>query len=836
MSKLKAIMSGKGENHIIPLFWQHHEDHDRLAEWLLKIHDSGIGEVCLESRPHPDFVGEKWWEDLEFLIKEAKKLGMRIWLFDDSAFPTGACAGKGAGLPDELKKQHVTKRCIDVIGPEEGSAVYLTDTERDNFICAAAVVKNPDGSFGESIDISDKLVGNTLYWDIPEGVYRIFIVYRIFGTDLHDEYMNVLDKDSVKLLIDSVYQAHYDRFADEFGKTIAGFFSDEPGFYNIPSYEAVIGRDMPLPYSKDLHAVLSDALGADFGAYYPYLWCGGEHSAKIRYIYMDCVSRLYEQNMCMQIGDWCRAHNVEYIGHVIEDDNAHARLGYGAGHFFRALWGQDFSGIDVVLLQIMPGMREPHSKNFIAEYDGEFFHYALAKLGSSLAHIDPKKKGRALCEIFGAYGWAEGLKLMKWLADHMLVRGINYFMPHAFTPREFPDPDCPPHFYAGGNNPQFRYFKILMDYINRVSRLLSGGVHKACAAVFYHAESEWSGSCMTVQKPMRVLMENQIDADILPYDIAEEIKFADGAFELCGERYDTLIVPECEYIPDKACAALSRLMGRGNVVFLGGIPQKLCGGGSAKELLYGAQVCTPEELAGRVKRDVRCAQKQDYLRYYHYINDGLDYYMFFNEDPKKEIKTNISLSALDEQKYLYRYDIFENKLYRADTELKLSPYESVIYIVSDSELAAENAPKPGAREYMLKSEYELSLASAKEYPEFKPAGRINRLSSMADRDKFPDFSGTFAYESEFSMPEKSGKIFLDLGKAYETAEVWVNGVQCGVRICPPYIFDITDAVEKGENKIRIEVTNTLAKQEKDSFSIHTLQEASGLLGPVKILY
>ena len=62
-----------------------------------------------------------------------------------------------------------------------------------------------------------------------------------------------------------------------------------------------------------------------------------------------------------------------------------------------------------------------------------------------------------MCEIFGAYGWAEGVKTMKYLLDHMLVRGINYFVPHAFSPK-VDDADCPPSFYNGGKNPLYKHF------------------------------------------------------------------------------------------------------------------------------------------------------------------------------------------------------------------------------------------------------------------------------------------------------------------------------------------------------------------------------------------
>ena len=86
-----------------------------------------------------------------------------------------------------------------------------------------------------------------------------------------------------------------------------------------------------------------------------------------------------------------------------------------------------------------------------------------------------------MCEVFGAYGWAEGGPVMKWLLDYLLVRGVNHFVPHAFSPA-FPDPDCPPHFGAAGKDPQYEAFSKLMTYGNRAAHLLTGGV-RAMAAV-----------------------------------------------------------------------------------------------------------------------------------------------------------------------------------------------------------------------------------------------------------------------------------------------------------------------------------------------------------------
>ena len=91
----------------------------------------------------------------------------------------------------------------------------------------------------------------------------------------------------------------------------------------------------------------------------------------------------------------------------------------------------------------------------------------------------------------------------------------------------FPDPDCPPHFYAGGNNPQFPFFRELMGYMNRLCHLFSGGHARLEAAVLYHGEAEWAGvaplyapgGTMSFDRVGRALMERQCDYDVLPEDV-----------------------------------------------------------------------------------------------------------------------------------------------------------------------------------------------------------------------------------------------------------------------------------------------------------------------------
>ena len=80
------------------------------------------------------------------------------------------------------------------------------------------------------------------------------------------------------------------------------------------------------------------------------------------------------------------------------------------------------------------------------------------------------------------------------------------------------------------------------------------------------------------------------------------------------------------------------------------------------------------------------------------------------------------------------------------------------------------------------------------------------------------------------------KYILDLGYVGETAEVSLNGENIGIKIAPPYRFDISEYVKDGTNELCITVTNHLGFEVRDKFSRFLKFEPSGLIGPVKIEY
>ncbi|WP_342562251.1 glycosyl hydrolase [Paenibacillus sp. FSL R7-0345] len=857
-NKIQRLLQGDGENYIFPFLWLHGEEEEVLREYMAAIHSAGIGAVCVESRPHPDFCGPQWWHDLDIILDEARQRGMKVWILDDSHFPTGYANGALEQAPAECCRQYLYYSSVEVSGPVKSAQLNVArhakftknpfessmfsmraKKEKRKFdddtllsVCAVRVDQGFDTA--TLVDLTELVKDGELVWDVPQGKWTIYVNYLTRNAGSRDGYINMLKKNSAAKLIEAVYEPHYARYKEEFGVTIAGFFSDEPELGNGKMNDnKPIGADQDLPWSDELEEQLHARLGEGWRAKLPLLWEKGNDphlTAEVRYIYMDSVTRLVEANFSRQVGDWCEARNVEYIGHLIEDNNMHARPGASLGHYFRGLSGQHMSGIDDIGGQVMPGGEIYPQRTVIGERDGEFFHYLLGKLGSSFAAIDPVKKGRTMCEIFGAYGWGEGVRMMKYLVDHFLVRGVNRYVPHAFSAKPYPDPDCPPHFYANGHDPQFRHFGALMRYLNRMCALISGGTRVTPAAILYHAEAEWAGKYMLTQKPAHVLLDRQIDFDIIPADVfTERDRFhtrLGNALQIHNQAYKAVIIPYAEYITADTAKALVELQQAGCLVlFIDDLPSGILDG--EQELLRGLSDCktiTLDTLAAELQNlgaaELAVTPAFPMLRYLHYREQG-ELYLFTNENMAETFRGTVTVPSAGAA---YGYDVWNNTLFEVLAEpgeggtalqLEVPPYQSVVVVFDAAGDAGISPPPAYEEELVLTDGWRMSLASAIEYPHFHDEQAISGFTSVGLQ--YPEFSGFIRYETELEVPAWS-RAALVIEDAFEGVEVFINDQSAGIQVAPPFRFDIGRLLHPGTNKVRIEVATTLEREQH--FSPH----------------
>lgn len=99
-----------------------------------------------------------------------------------------------------------------------------------------------------------------------------------------------------------------------------------------------------------------------------------------------------------------------------------------------------------------------------------------------------------------------------------------------------------------------------------------------------------------------------------------------------------------------------------------------------------------------------------------------------------------------------------------------------------------------------------------------------------------NYSGGVRYKTsiEVSQAEISEQITLDLGNVTATAEVVVNGSSAGIRVAPPWTFDISKLLRSGSNEIEVLVYNTLSNHYQTIPSSYRGDTTSGLFGPVQL--
>ncbi len=844
--RLEQVLSGHPGNHLMPFFWQQGASEETLRDYMEQMDRSGIGAVCVESRPHPDFAGPRWWHDMDIIMEEARRRNMLVWVLDDSHFPTGYANGAVKNAPDHLKRWALKERQIRFHGPTTGCKFAIAtrlgydftdkggyqfgDYHREELVAViAAKVSGDDHGDLTLTDVQDltSLVDETgwLYHDFPEGDFRLFIYTKKLGTAAaQNDSISFLEKDSVRLLIDAVYEPHFQHYGADFGKTFAGFFSDEPGFYNTtggPYEMGRIGTEMPLPWTDDVAKQLADRLESGMCALPGLYHKLGGQERETRYAYMDIITRKYQENFSDQLGQWCEDHGVEYIGHVLEDGAYNRNLGAGTGHFFRALHGQHMGGIDVVLNGLLPDWDE-----------NAFYHYELPMLAASVARQNVKRGGRAMCEIFGAFGWSEGLTLMKWMADYMMVHGINYFVPHAFSCKAFPDMDNPPHFYANGHDPQFDYMSVLFRYMNRVCHLLEGGKALVDVAVLFPAEADWIGTSAGMGRVAKLCIQHQIPYDILCIDTLETANIKDGAICVGSATYKTLVVDQVEFLPDEALELLRRLQQQGaNIIFVDRAPVGIHGT-KAPEI----PLIQSEELLSQLEQYRRCvtAAPEKWLRFYPYVQDELTIYYFLNSSMTERMDTKITLPL--GTKSLVGYDALNQKLFTPERDqagnvvLKLDVGESVLFLAADKDALPEmkEPVQKHMEEIPFQGTFAVSVADHTHMDQFESLTTMDKLEDVALLK--PGFGGKIRYETTFQGKCQE----ISLGRCYDGVEVFVNGVSAGMRISYPYQFHVQELTTDGTNTLTIETGTTLTNVVPDAMSQERPVPPQGFFGPVRL--
>lgn len=182
---------------------------------------------------------------------------------------------------------------------------------------------------------------------------------------------------------------------------------------------------------------------------------------------------------------------------------------------------------------------------------------------------------------------------------------------------------------------------------------------------------------------------------------------------------------------------------------------------------------------------------------------------------------------------------------RAKVELQLLPNQSV-FVVVDSKLPVRSWPTSALFERPVRvakiGEQGWQFAASGAGAGGRKIEVNEPMASLADWTTLPstrDFSGEAVYSTRFTVGEEllgaHRRVLIDLGSLNDGATLRVNGKPLLLNPSPPYVADVTDQVQAGENQLEVVVYNTLNNMVAASAPGISGLRPAGLLGPVWLL-
>lgn len=201
---------------------------DLLFQFRRMIKEDGYGGCAVlpfGKNFRPEYLSDRYFDLYKTLLEEAQNLGAYVSLYDEFGFPSGSMGAHADGVPRFMNKYpNATIKRLDKLEVIVSSKREKISVPKGKLMAVVAM----DTLTKQRISLKEYINGDTLYWNVPEGKWKVmFFTCVKDGSPLVD----YLDPESVKLFIKETHQAYYDRFATYFGNVIIQTFFDEPTLY-----------------------------------------------------------------------------------------------------------------------------------------------------------------------------------------------------------------------------------------------------------------------------------------------------------------------------------------------------------------------------------------------------------------------------------------------------------------------------------------------------------------------------------------------------------------------------------------------------------------------------
>ncbi|MBW8326128.1 MAG: hypothetical protein K0M50_15285 [Prolixibacteraceae bacterium] len=452
----KLFADPPSEYRSAPLWdWNEQISEEGIDFQMKEFKKAGIGGVFVHPRPGllTEYLSEDWFHLFDYTVQKGKELDMKVWIYDENSYPSGFAGGHvPAEMPDSYK--HGAGLSMEI---QETLNVQLSDT-------IGVILKKTDAGFADITATATQEIGQ-------KGTYYIFRKTYPGKSAWYGgfSYVDLLYPGVTQKFMDVTMTKGYEKNVADFGKTLPGIFTDEPNL------EAAMGKGTMLRWTPDLWDVFQQRWGYDLKVNLPSLIEETGNWKKVRHDYYELILELFIDRWAKPWSKYCDEKNLDWTGHYWEHGWPIPGDGIDESAFY--IWHQQ------------PGVDMLGNRLDTAGLGGQFGNDRAVRELLSAANQAGRK--RTLSETYGGGGWEMNFETQKRLVDWEVVMGVNFVNQHLSYyslngVRKF---DYPPSFSY--HEPWWEHYKLMGDYIGRISMAMSSGEQINQTLVLQPNTSAW---------------------------------------------------------------------------------------------------------------------------------------------------------------------------------------------------------------------------------------------------------------------------------------------------------------------------------------------------------
>jgi hypothetical protein len=801
-----------------------------------------------------DFLSPKWMSMLNFTVKKANALNMGVDMNTGTGWPFGG----PQVTPEYAAAKLVVQRYSISKGQTLKEAIAIKDEKQQK---AGAVLQavTAYGADGQVVNLLDKTdAKGQLQWTAGSDTE----IYAIFSGRTLQQVKRAAPS-GAGYTLDHLDKASVDVYLKRFDQAFAGKSPGVRSFFN-DSYE-VYGANWTPTFLKEFKRLK----GYDLSSYIKLLTGKDSTSAesgRLKSDYRETMNQLLLENFTQNWTDWAHRYKSK------TKNQSHGSPGnlldlyatvdipetetFGSSKFDIPGVRRDKADIrnvdpDPIMSKFASSAAHTTGKTLVSS---ETFTWLTEHFKTSFSQAKPEAEQLFLSGI-----------------NHIFYHGTTY------SPADIPFPGWLFYASTNmvPANSLWPHLKGMDDYFSRCQSLLQAGKSDNELLIYWPVYDAWANP-KGMDMPMKVHDVDEWLYPTAFYKQSLKLAGLGYSFDFASDRmlaeakpaqgllltspkaspYQTLIVPAARFMPLQTLKAILLLAKGGVTVIFQELPQDVPGlsnleqnrtefksliaglglkslAAGIKGTAYGSgQILKADDVQQALSFKLIEGEKlsQTGLKFIRRkLPDGKYYFLVNHTD--KTIDEWIPLNAAGNAVTLL--DPQNGDYGQAQTQLREGKTWLKVYLQPGETIFLKTAAQSGnrqtaasallTRKWVYLSKPGKAMTLNKDWNlHFTQGGPLlpadKHLDKLVSWTELNDsltisFSGTGAYSTTFSMPQKiQGEYVLDLGKVDESAHVWINGKDAGIIWSIPFRVRIGKYLRPGKNTIKIEVANLMANR------------------------